>query len=161
MRPYAKLPQSDADTDELVAQARQWAARLGFAWSGPGGAFRLECAGTPHWHVYSEWAGMGVTVDIDAQSGEVLAIEDAPFETIGERPTLPEALRPQTAEVEEFVCSRLADIGWLLEKPVNTRWDREAQVWHIAAKTADGARSIRTQVAGKAGHLRFGNVTSE
>jgi hypothetical protein len=161
MRPYARLPVSDADTDELVEQARQWAARLGFGWSGPGGAFRLEGPGTLRWRIYSEWAGTGATFDVDAQSGELLAIEDVPFETIGERPQLPDALRPPVEEVAGFVRTRLAELGWELQQSISATWDSAAQVWHIATRTADGARSIQAQVAGKTRHLRLSNVTSE
>ncbi len=166
MRPRATLPANNTDTDELTRQVRQWAAILGFRWTGPGGAFRLPSAGLEEngaacWRVYSEWAGTGVTADIDAQSGELLAITDADYETVGEPLQVPASLMATPGEAANFVRARLAQIGWQLAEHIDASWDRERQIWLVTAKTAGGGCFIQAQAMGKSGRLRIIEVAAK
>jgi hypothetical protein len=154
MTPRAKVPSCDTDTSELVQQVREWLTALGFDWAGPGGAYRLEGPGTPRWRVYSEWAGTGVTADIDAHNGELLEVADAEVEKVGRPLQIPDDLRPAPAEVSDFVRQRLDAIGWHLEDLLLATWENEQQRWQVTAKAAS-AGDLCARVVGKKNFLRL------
>jgi hypothetical protein len=89
--------------------------------------------------VYSEWAGTGVTADIDAQSGELLVVADVSYESVGEPLQLPPNLMATAHEAARFVRTRLAQIGWEVPEHFRTTWDQDSQSWHLDAPLEDGA----------------------
>ena len=161
MRPRARLPANERDTSDLVEQVRQWITALGFPWSGPGGAFLIEDpTGPTCWRVYSEWAGTGVTADVDAQSGELLVVADVSYESVGEPLQLPPNLMATAHEAASFVRARLAQIGWAVPEHFRTTWDQGSQSWRLDAPLEDGA-ILEAEVAGKKGSLRLVRATTK
>lgn len=144
----------------LLERIAALARGLGMVWSGPGGVFLLPpTPGQPaRWRVYSEWAGTGITADVDVSRGEVLCIQDAAVEAIGPPLDLPAALVPVEAEIVAFVQAQAAAAGWLPEPHLVVRWDTQQRAWHVSSggvRVGGNGPFMQAVVAGSAGRLRL------
>jgi hypothetical protein len=143
----------------LFERAVQLAKDLGIDWGPGGGVYCYAPDGAaPVWRTYSDWAGMGATVDIDVASGEVVRVQEEEFERRG-RLDMPDKFRPTQAEALEFLHEKAERVGWTWPANLIAEWDDDANVWHIRSLDAPAGQGIRGEVRGKRGILRLAGMS--
>jgi hypothetical protein len=144
----------------LFERAVQLAQELGIHWSGAGGGiYRYTPEGdAPVWRAYSDWAGQGASVDIDAVSGEVVMVQEEDFERRS-RLVMPEKFRPTEAEALAFLQAKAATVGWIWPAKLIAEWDNETDVWHLRSEGAPKGEGIQAEVRGKRGQLRLARMS--
>jgi hypothetical protein len=122
----SKTPSEDPPAD-LFERAVQLSKELGIDWSGAGGGiYRYAPEGAaPVWRTYSEWAGTGAIVDIDAVSGQVVRVQEQDFERLG-RLVMPEKFRPTEVEALAFLREKAETVGWSWPAVLIAEWDDDA-----------------------------------